>query len=115
MTVRQNRPSWFSKMLVGDFGAMNPPVKWPVAQRSGVPKGLGICPLITPPSHGRTAEYRPSFRKDLPGRLEERVPRRPLVSAVALGHEHGHHPAPGVDRQIGAVGAVVAKQAVSEV
>ena len=48
------------------------------------------------------------------GGFEEQVARRPLVGSGALYHEDGHHAVSRVHRQIGAVSAVVAKEAVAQ-
>jgi hypothetical protein len=55
------------------------------------------------------------FREDLRGRLEKQISGGPLVAAGALGHEDRDHAGLGVDGEVGAVGSVVAEQAVAEV
>ena len=46
--------------------------------------------------------------------FEKQIACNPLIAAGALHHENGHHSRLGIDRQISAVGPVVAKHSVAE-
>jgi hypothetical protein len=54
------------------------------------------------------------FLKNFGGGFKEKVARLPLVTAGALGHENCDHAGRRIDRQISAIRAVVAEQAIAQ-